>query len=299
MTIFVHDDSLYAPWEWHPRFTYLVSERYGLKSRLVNFLQTPLSELAADVGHGDAVLGHWGHHPTDLARIQPAADRLATLFGGRVFPAPHTYLYYDDKARQASLFLNRGYPTPATAVVGSPAELESFVARESLSFPLVMKQAHGAGSSAVGLLHSPGEARFPCIVQQFCPGNTGDYRINVIGHRVMGFARRNRENDFRASGSGHLIYEDALDPALVALAARISAENGFESMAYDFTRLDGRWVVLEMSYCYVDTAVRDCPFYYDTSTGERVAKPGVYPQDFIVEDFLARHCSGVTHACRG
>jgi biotin carboxylase len=152
MTIFVHDDQMYAPDEWHPRYTHVLSERYRLRTRLVNLHLVPASAFAAEVTSRDGLLARWGHVPTDLACVERIADQVTTLFGGRIFPAPQSYLYYDNKARQASLFLNRGYPTPATAVVSSIEELEAFVAREALSLPIVVKASHGAGSSAVRLL---------------------------------------------------------------------------------------------------------------------------------------------------
>jgi hypothetical protein len=57
-----------------------------------------------------------------------------------------------------------------------------------------------------------------------------------------------------------------------------------------------------MSYTYVDTAVRDCAYYYDMRTGSAVGKPGVYPEDFILEDYLAKHypaCAAATGSTRG
>ena len=41
--------------------------------------------------------------------------------------------------------------------------------------------------------------------QKFLPNNKYDIRIVVIGDRAFGFIRYNRENDFRASGSGKRI----------------------------------------------------------------------------------------------
>jgi RimK-like ATP-grasp domain len=288
MRIFVHEDTRYGD-RWHHRYIEVLSERYGIETVLVDFLRVPLAEIAPRVQRRDGLIARWGHLSDDLDGIRPIFNNLTSLFGGRIFPSPTSYLYYDDKARQASLFLNRGYPIPPTAVVSSPEELTAFLERESLSLPIVVKDAHGACSTNVRLLPQLADATYPCIAQRFCPGNTCDYRLYVIGHRVMGFIRVNRRDDFRASGSGRIVYVDNLDPALVALAARISSENNFDSMAYDFVRLGPAWVLLEISYTYVDRAVRDCAWYYDIRTGEQIPKIGIYPQDFIVEDFLARH----------
>ena len=288
-TIFLHTDLIYEPDKWYQRFESLLQQQGGVNHRLVNLLEADITKLFIEVQPGDALIGRFGHNPADLRRIRPIYDQIARVFEGRIFPKANTYRYYDDKAQQAELFRMKGYPAPATAFVSSPSELENFMAITGSRFPLVTKQIHGAGSSTVNLAADPGEVSFPCLVQEFCAGNDGDYRINVIGDRVMGFQRLNREGDFRASGSGKIVYPSDLDQELVKLAYRISQENGFESMAYDFVKKEGQWVVLEMSYAYQDVAVRNCEFYYDMKTGEKAAKHDVYPQDFILADFLKEH----------
>jgi hypothetical protein len=292
MRIFVHHDQLYGD-KWHERFVHVLSACYGIETELVDFLTVPVHDIAQRISRDDGFVGRFGHLTKDLAGFRSIADAVATMFGGRVFPAPHTYLYYDNKARQASLFANRGYPTPATAVVGSTEELEAFLRREGLALPIVVKAFHGAQSTNVRMLLDLSDVTFPCIAQRYCPGNAGDYRVVVIGHRVMGFMRRNRQNDFRASGSGDVVYVDELDVELVALATRISRENNFESMAYDFVRCGSKWVVLEMSYTYPHWSLYRCGFYYDTITGRRVAKNGIFPEEFIIDDYLMTHYPNV------
>ena len=288
MKIFIHQDSLYGD-KWHERYHHLLSQRYGLKTVVVDFLKVPLDEICGLVARGDGLIGRWGHADGDFGTFSTLVDAVWTLFGGRVFPAPHTYLYYNDKARQASLFANRGYPTPATAFVHSISELEAFINREQLDLPIVIKDKRGTQSRNVRLLLRMADATFPCIAQQFCPGNSHDYRVCVIGHRVMGFARLNRKNDFRASGSHNIIHAERLECDIVQLASRISVDNRFESMAYDIIRLGHKCVVLEMSYTYPHWSLRDCQSYYDTRLGCYVSKDGVYPEDFIVEDFISSY----------
>ena len=84
-------------------------------------------------------------------------------------------------------------------------------------------------------------------------------------------------------------YLDDLDPECISLAYRISTENDFESMSYDLVRdNDGRWVVIEFSYTYGPGA-RKCRYYYEMPGGEKKDKTGVYPEDFILADFLDKH----------
>jgi hypothetical protein len=75
-------------------------------------------------------------------------------------------------------------------------------------------------------------------------------RVTVIGERIFDFVRYNRENDFRASGSGQLVYNHDLIPEnALRIAKQISEENHFQSMAYDFLlRRTGNW-------CYLKSAM--------------------------------------------
>jgi len=285
--IYLHTDARYRPDQWYRRFEYLLQQRQ-LAYRKVNLLRKDYRKLKINVG--DALIGRFGHAKWDLARMKPIYDELAAEFAGRVFPAANTYSYYDDKRAQLELFEAHGYPAPRAATVTTPEDVERFLEQTGLCFPLVTKKFGGAGSTNVRLANGCDDVFYPGVVQEYCANNDRDLRLNVIGDRVMGYWRLNRPNDFRASGSGRLLYTDRFDDESIELVHRISREQGFESMAYDLVRdATGRWVVLEISYSYVDTFVRDCPYYYDARSGEWIAKEGVYPQDYIFEDFLARH----------
>src|SRR3972149_1538458 len=43
--------------------------------------------------------------------------------------------------------------------------------------------------------------------QDYLPNNTHDTRVTVIGNRAFAFIRMNRPGDFRASGSGSIVYD--------------------------------------------------------------------------------------------
>ena len=288
-TIFVHADEQYRPDQWYRRFVEVLGRCPAVNVEVVDLLEMSVEELAARVQPGDGLVGRFGHIPQDLARIRPIYGQLHRLFGGRIFPKRHTYEIYDDKRKQSELFAAKGYPQPKTRWVENLQEVRLFMQEAKLDFPLVVKKTGGAGSSGVQLADAETQINFPCLVQELCAGNRCDWRVNVIGHRVMGFVRFNRDNDFRASGSGRLWYPAKLPEALLELAARISQENGFESMAYDFVQQNGGWRVLEISYTYQDNTVGDCANYWDSRTGEWGGKAGIYPEDFILEDFLREH----------
>ncbi len=121
--------------------------------------------------------------------------------------------------------------------------------------------------------------------QEFLP-NDYDIRITVIGRRAFGFTRKNRENDFRASGSGRIVYDlDKIPLEAVKIALDVSKRCNFQSMAYDFL-LDknGNPKVGEISYGYKNSAVYRCPGYWD---GELKWHQGHnWPEDLMVDDFV-------------
>jgi len=85
-----------------------------------------------------------------------------------------------------------------------------------------------------------------------------DWRITTLGqHLVSVFTRKNRPDDFRASGSGIWEKVDARELPVEAcdLALRISNEHRFTSMTYDFMRHEDAWVIGEISYAFVLNAV--------------------------------------------
>jgi len=105
------------------------------------------------------------------------------------------------------------------------------------------------------------------LFQKFLPDNAFDVRVTVIGARAFAFLRYVRPNDFRASGSGLIDYDTSkIDMRCVEIAFRISEKMKFQSMAYDFIfDEEGEPMIAEISYTFVDTAVYNCPGYFDKS----------------------------------
>ncbi len=196
---------------------------------------------------------------------------LSALFGPEnIFPDPLAVELYNDKRKQADFFLDKGFPAPTQKWIESETELANFMQASVLTFPIVRKESEGAGSTGVSLIHSF-ETRYPFLAQEYCAHNSGDIRVMVVGDKVFGFARINRENDFRASGSGMIEYVDELPQDCVMTAHRISEACGFICMAYDFVlNNQQRWVVVEISYTFVSDPPRQCQYYYDA--GKKYAK---------------------------
>jgi hypothetical protein len=133
---------------------------------------------------------------------------------------------------------------------------------------------------------APRQQGYVCF-QEFLPGNEFDTRVTVIGNRAFGVIRRNRPNDFRASGSGVAIFDpERVDRRCVKIAFQVAEKLESQSVAFDFL-LDANHEprICEISYCSVVYSVYDCPGYWDREFGWHEGH--CYPQDCILEDVLA------------
>jgi glutathione synthase/RimK-type ligase-like ATP-grasp enzyme len=134
--------------------------------------------------------------------------------------------------------------------------------------------------------------------QEFLAGNAYDTRITIIGDRAFGFRRRNRPNDFRASGSGSISYEvDCIDPRCVDIAFRVAGQIGSQSLAFDFLfNAAHEPMIGEVSYGYIPSAVHACEGHWDRCGNWHAGS--VWPQDAMLEDVLAALASRSTGPCR-
>jgi hypothetical protein len=280
MTIWLHVGTRFCE-HWDMGFENALRRR-GITPRKVS--ATNSVNWLASVLPGDAFLGRFNQF--GLA-VKPVYWKIAERFHWRVWPDERALYYYERKDRQASLFAALNVPHPRTAWLNTRVDLEPFLAG-GITFPLVRKSPHGSKSHNVALISKPGDLDYPCLVQEYCPGNDCDYRYNCEGNRVFGSRRLVRPGDFRASGSGLRERLAELDPELVALTRFWAARLQLPSLAFDWIRHpDGRWVVTEISYTYnLPGIVADCD-HYVTLEGRVEARP-LDPTEYVVADFLGR-----------
>lgn len=127
--------------------------------------------------------------------------------------------------------------------------------------------------------------------QEFIPGNNADLRLTVIGDKyAIGFWRNNRPNDFRASGSGLIDYQREIPHEVIHYCLKINRELGFDSMAYDLLFTNDRFVIVEMSYNYIDRAVYNAKGYFELLPGGNLDfhKGNIWPQMLWIEWALYR-----------
>jgi len=122
--------------------------------------------------------------------------------------------------------------------------------------------------------------------QDFIAENDHDIRVVVIGKRAFAIKRLVRDGDFRASGSGRIIYEPEQIPLdCVRIAFEATEAIGSQCAAYDFVFDNGRPLIIEVSYAFAQEAYRACPGYWDESLNWH--NKTVDPEVFIIEDALA------------
>ena len=121
--------------------------------------------------------------------------------------------------------------------------------------------------------------------QDFIPDNTCDIRIVVIGQRAFGIKRLVREGDFRASGSGRIVYDrEEIDLSCVRTSFEISRNIGSQCLAFDYVFRERRPLLTEISYAFIQGGYGDCPGFWDEEMSWHEGK--FHPEWFMIEDFL-------------
>jgi len=134
--------------------------------------------------------------------------------------------------------------------------------------------------------------------QEFLENNPFDTRVTVIGNRAFAFRRYNRENDFRASGSGKIDWDvSKIDLSFVRLAYHVARAIQSQSCAIDGLYRSGQCVVNEISYTYASWAVYQCPGHWELSGDPEHGdltwvEEQMWPEEAQVEDFMHRLSNG-------
>lgn len=113
--------------------------------------------------------------------------------------------------------------------------------------------------------HYKGNEKGYVYFQDFIPDNTYDIRIIVIGNKAFGIKRMTRENDFRASGSGFLIYnKNEIDERCVKVAFDVNKKIKAQSIAFDFVfDVNNNPLIVEISYGFSPIGYDACEGYWD------------------------------------
>ncbi len=122
--------------------------------------------------------------------------------------------------------------------------------------------------------------------QEFIPNNNFDIRIIVVGDKAFAIKRFTRQNDFRASGSGNIVYEkNHIDERCVQIAFEVNNKLRSQSVAFDFVFEENNTpLIIEISYGFAVDAYNLCPGYWDSSLNWHEGK--FNPQEWMVEELI-------------
>lgn len=100
--------------------------------------------------------------------------------------------------------------------------------------------------------------------QEFIPNNNHDIRVVVTGDKAIALRRNCRPGDFRASGSGEIMYDKVYIPRdCIRMAFDAASKMKMQSGAYDFVcDKDGQYYIVEVSYGYSPRAYDACDGYW-------------------------------------
>ena len=184
---------------------------------------------------------------------------------------------------------------------GTFEELEQRI--DNISLPCVLKMAEGAGSKGVFFASSESEllkkakkiARTACfkekikdtlrlvkykgykrksfyrkkfIVQEFIPDLSNDWKVLVFWDKYYVLRRKNRPNDFRASGSGLFSFDEIVDPRLLDAARELRGIFDVPIISLDLAISKNGVVLIEFQFLYFGTSTLEkSPYYYVNNNG--------------------------------
>jgi glutathione synthase/RimK-type ligase-like ATP-grasp enzyme len=124
--------------------------------------------------------------------------------------------------------------------------------------------------------------------QEFIPENEFDIRVIVIGDKSFALKRMIRKNDFRASGSGNIIYDkNQIDIECIKIAFEVNKKIQSQSIAYDFIfDKNMRPLLVEISYGFDVSAYDFCPGYWDSKLNWY--EGNFNPQEWMMHELIKK-----------
>lgn len=121
--------------------------------------------------------------------------------------------------------------------------------------------------------------------QDFIQNNNYDIRIVVVCDKAFYLKRMVRKGDFRASGSGAIVYEkDVHTEECVRLAFETEKKIGSQCTAYDFVFRNNEPLMVEISYGFAMHGYDNCEGYF---TEDMKFHSGRFnPQSWMVDNLI-------------
>ena len=174
---------------------------------------------------------------------------------------------------------------------------------KKIQFPAVLKPSEGSKSNGVKLAHNAKQLKFQAcqisssptianikrylknlfdkkgykktspnrkkfIVQNFIPNLNGDYKILVYSDKYYILHRKNRDNDFRASGSGKLSFPDCPPKELLDYAEKIFKYFNVPFISIDVAEIKKTYYLLEFQFLsFGQYTLEKSKFYWKKNNG--------------------------------
>lgn len=124
--------------------------------------------------------------------------------------------------------------------------------------------------------------------QDFIPGNLSDTRVVVIDKKAFAIKRLVRKGDFRASGSGDILYKkDYFDDKTIRLSFDLAEKIKSQCLAIDYVYQSEEPLIVELSYGFTKEGYYPCEGYWDRDLNWH---PGPFDaQGWMVESLIFRN----------
>lgn len=101
--------------------------------------------------------------------------------------------------------------------------------------------------------------------QDFIPNNNFDIRVCIVDNKAFALKRMVRKGDFRASGSGNIVYDrNQIDERCVKIAFETNDKLKTQSIAFDIVfDKNNNPLIVEISYGYAVAAYDKCEGWWD------------------------------------
>ena len=125
--------------------------------------------------------------------------------------------------------------------------------------------------------------------QEYIPNNGYDIRVIIVGDKAFAIRRNVRKNDFRASGSGDILYDKTLfDEKLISHSFDINNYIKSDSLVLDYVlnKDTSEWFLIEISYGFSAQGYEMCPGFW---TSDMMWHPGFFDsRDWMVQIIIDR-----------
>ena len=123
------------------------------------------------------------------------------------------------------------------------------------------------------------------VVQNYLPGLDGDYKVLVYGKKYYVLQRRNRKNDFRASGSGDFTFPVSPPPGLLDYASDVFASFNVPFISMDIARSGDHYALIEFQFVnFGNYTLERSSFYFtcnEKNNWVKIEEPPDLEREFV------------------